>query len=43
MQEKELDKSKSFNHPTFGKIVGYNSKEVAELELTKLRNKILGK
>lgn len=26
-----------------GKIVGYNSKEVAELELTKLRNKILGK
>tara|TARA_R100001377_G_scaffold13999_1_gene7110 strand:+ start:594 stop:914 length:321 start_codon:yes stop_codon:yes gene_type:complete len=25
------------------KIVGYNSKEVAELELVKLRNEILGK
>lgn len=25
MQEKELNKSKSFIHPTFGKITGYNN------------------
>lgn len=27
MNMQKLDKSKSFNHPTFGKIVGYNNLE----------------